>query len=729
MKILYVIDQNIESGKTSGIIHKIKNKIEIWSQEGVTVEIMSLYSFKLYDSNLKLIDDSKSYNLKRHGRYFTLARMLYSTFLLYNFLKNNNYDLMYIRQRPYMPFTQRCFKLIKTVIEINTYDVGEYKAISKAMYIINNLTRDRFYRHARGFLCVTKELEDIFSKQYNLPSLTIANGVDSSKYIIKNNINEKPRLVFVGSPGYEWHGIDKVEYLANKLKEFDFHLVGMDGVNRDNITYHGYCSLEKTKEIVGACDVGICSLSLHVKDMDEASPLKSRQYLAQGLPVIYAYNDTDMKGDERFALKIANSKTNVISSLENIKHFVEEVYSNKDISVEAKEFAKNILDTSIKEKVRLKFLNEIKNKMHIIYLIDQNIEEGKTAGIVYKVRDQIQQWEREGIHVRLISLYSFKVYDTNLNLIDSSYFFSINAHNSLVTLFRLFYSTLKLLFHLNSYSVDLIYMRTRPYMPFTRLALKNKKIIMELNTNDIEEWKSLNKIMHIYNLSTRKLFYSLAIGFTAVGDEIAKIYESFNKPIKIIGNAIKVEDYKLIEETGNERPRICFVGSPGFPWHGIDKIRFLATKVPEADFIFIGESGEDYDNVKFYGYCSLDKVTNLLHTCDIAIGTMSLHEKGMDSTSTIKTRQYLAQGLPIFYGYRETDFTSKEDFLLELPNTPDNVTRNVEKIREFIFYCFQNKELRIKCRKFAESFLDVSVKEHQRVEFIKKVYFDSQTKK
>lgn len=729
MKILYVIDQNIESGKTSGIIHKIKNKVEIWSREGVSVEILSLYSFKLYDSNLQLIDDSKSYSLKRHGRYFTLMRMLFSTYLLYKFLKNNKYDLMYIRQRPYMPYTQRCFKLVKTVIEINTYDVGEYKAISKAMYIINNLTRDRFYRHARGFLCVTRELEDIFSKQFNLPSLTIANGVDSLKYVLKNNINQKPRLVFVGSPGYEWHGIDKVEYLAENLKEFDFHLVGMDGINKDNITYHGYCSLEKTKEIVGSCDIGICSLSLHVKDMDEASPLKSRQYLAQGLPVIYAYNDTDMKGDERFALKISNSKTNVIDSLKDIKHFVSEVYSNRDISIEAKKFAKNTLDTSIKEKVRINFLNKIKNQMSIIYLVDQNIEEGKTAGIIYKVRDQIQHWEKEGAHVRLISLYSFRMYDTKLNLIDDKYSFNIKTHRSIITLFRLFYSTLKLFFHLNSYSYDLIYMRTRPYMPFTRSALKSKKIIMELNTNDIEEWKSLNSIMHLYNLCTRKLFYSLAIGFTAVGDEIAALYKNFGKPIKIIGNAIKVKDYKLIEVTGNDRPRICFVGSPGFPWHGIDKIRFLATKVPEADFIFIGESGEDYDNVKFYGYCPLEKVTMLLHSCDIAIGTMSLHEKGMNSTSTIKTRQYLAQGLPIFYGYRETDFTSKEDFLLELPNTPDNVSKNVDKIREFIFYCFENKELRIKCRKFAEDYLDVSVKEHERFKFIKEIYLDSQTKK
>lgn len=729
MRILYVIDQNIESGNTSGIIHKIKNKIDIWNQEGIHVELLSLYSFKLYNTNLEVIDESNSYKIKKHGRYYTLIRLLLSTFLLYRFLKKNDYDLMYIRQRPYMPFTQRCFRLVKTIIEINTYDVGEYKSISKIMYYINNWTRDRYYRQARGFLCVTEELEKIYTEKYKLPSLTIANGVSTKKYSIKNGNHERIQLVFVGSPGYDWHGIDKVELMASSMPEYDFHLVGMNGENKNNVFYHGYCSLEKTQEIVANADVGICSLSLHVKDMDEASPLKSRQYLAQGLPIIYAYKDTDLKGDEEFVLKLENHSKNIENDLARIKNFIKQVATDNDISKLARKFAQEVLDTNVKEQKRIKFLEKIKDSLNIIYLVDQNIEEGKTAGIIYKVRDQIQHWHEQGAQVRLISLYSFKIYDSDLNLIEDKYSYNIQAHHSLITLFRLFYSTFKLFWHLEKYSFDLIYMRTRPYMPMTRLALKNYKIIMELNTNDIEEWKSLNRLMHIYNLSTRKWFYSLAIGFTAVGDEIANLYKKFNRPIKVIGNAIRVNDYELIESTGNIRPRVCFVGSPGFPWHGIDKIKYLASKLKDVDFIFIGEADEDYENVKFYGYCPLNKVTELLHTCDVAIGTMSLHEKGMDSTSTIKTRQYLAQGLPIFYGYKETDFSREEEFLLELPNTPDNVEKNVKEIETFIFHCFQNDELRKKCREFAEKYLDVSVKEKQRLDYIKKLYLDSQIKK
>lgn len=726
MKVLYIIDQKVEEGKTSGIIHKIISKISLWVDDDIDVELLSLYNFKKYNSKLEVIDESFAFNLKYHGRYFTLFRLFYSTVLLLLFFKKQKYDLVYMRQRPYMPFTKMALKNIKIIVELNTDDEEEYRAISKVMYIYNKYTRDWFYSQVDGFVSVTNDLASKYQK-FCSKILVLANGVDVDSYPVKNSKNVKPMLCFVGSPGFIWHGLDKVEIMAKDLPEFDFKIIGSNGVNTNNLTYKGYLSLDDVKKEVQTSDIGICTLSLHNKNMNEACPLKSRQYLAQGLPIIYAYNDTDLKGDEEFTLKLPNTNDNVKNNIQQIKEFVFKCHNNESYKQQARTHAIEKLDINVKESKRVNLMKKISSELRIIYLLDQNVEEGKTSGIIYKVRDQIQNWEKQGVKVQLLSLYSFKLYDTNLNLIDDSYCFNIKKHGPLITLFRLFYSTFKLIFHLSNFKFDLIYMRTRPYVPFTRFALKKYKIIMELNTNDIEEWKKLNKVMYFYNLLTRRWFYNLSIGFVTVGNEIKDLFKNFKRPIEVIGNSIKVSDYEFIKETGNERPRVCFVGSPGFPWHGINKIKYLATKLKDVDFIFIGESGEDYENVSFYGYCGLERVTELLNTCDVAIGTMSLHEKGMNSTSTIKTRQYLAQGLPIFYGYSETDFDDEQGFLLELPNTPDNITENVEKIRDFIFYCFKNDELRAECRDFAEKRLDVSVKEKKRLDFIKKLYFESQT--
>lgn len=727
MKILYLIDQDIHSGNTSGIIHKIKGKVDLWESLGHRVQILSLYSFKLYNTNLEIIDETKSFQMNKHSKIRTLLRLLKSSFFLYKYLDLFEFDFIYMRTRLYMPFTVRALKKHKIVMELNSDDIEEWKCNNKAIWIANNLTRHIFYRLASAYVSVSHELTDRY-QGFKRRTLTIGNGISTKDYIFTEQTNNaRPQICFVGSPGFKWHGIDKIEAFATKCPEFDFHFIGDDGYNFGNRKYYGYLDKAEVNEIVAKCDVAFSTMSLHVKNMEEASPLKSRQYLALGVPFIYAYEDTDLSGDEEFTLKLSNRELNIESSTEEIRTFVWKCFKDIELRKKARNFAEVRLNVSAKEESRLDFLSRVHSDLKILYIIDQNIEDGKTAGIIYKVRDQIRRWEQEGVMVQLLSLYNFKLYDSELNLLDDSHSFEIKSHNSFVTLFRLFYSTLKLVRHLGKFRFDMVYMRTRPYMPFTRWAFRNNRVMMELNTNDIEEWKSLNKIMHIYNLITRRWFYGLAMGYTTVGYEIRDLYQNFGKKIKVIGNAIRVSDYKLIEDSGNTRPRVCFVGSPGFPWHGIDKIKYLASKLRDVDFIFIGESGKDYENVKFHGYCDLDRVTELLHTCDLAIGTMSLHEKGMNGTSTIKTRQYLAQGLPIFYGYKETDFSGDEEFLLELPNTPTNIEENVDKIHRFIFHCFKNTELRIACRKFAEENLDVSIKEKERVTFIKEIYKESQT--
>ena len=56
--------------------------------------------------------------------------------------------------------------------------------------------------------------------------------------------------------------------------------------------------------------------------MDEACPLKVREYLAVGLPVLYGYSDPDADNLEAHVLRIANTETSVPDALEAITRFV-----------------------------------------------------------------------------------------------------------------------------------------------------------------------------------------------------------------------------------------------------------------------------------------------------------------------------------------------------------------------------------------------------------------------
>ena len=64
-------------------------------------------------------------------------------------------------------------------------------------------------------------------------------------------------IVFVGTPGQKWHGIDKIVYLANKLPENKFHIIGPEKEDisqlnlkiDNNIIFHGYLDQIKLENI------------------------------------------------------------------------------------------------------------------------------------------------------------------------------------------------------------------------------------------------------------------------------------------------------------------------------------------------------------------------------------------------------------------------------------------------------------------------------------------------
>ena len=73
-----------------------------------------------------------------------------------------------------------------------------------------------------------------------------------------------------------------------------------------------------------------------------------------------------------------------------------------------------------------------------------------------------------------------------------------------------------------------------------------------------------------------------------------------------------------------------------------------------------------------------------MEKADIAVGTLALHRKGMAETSALKVAEYMAYGLPTIIGYQDTNFLNGAEFILELPNAPDNVERSLPLIQQFV---------------------------------------------
>src|SRR5207247_9128294 len=146
---------------------------------------------------------------------------------------------------------------------------------------------------------------------------------------------DRARVAFLGSARQAWHGLDKIAWLAGQLPDVDFDVVGYDDVRLrealgpstpDNLHARGILARAEYEPILAACDLAIGTLALHRKNMHEACPLKVREYLAYGLPVVIGYEDTDLDGlDTWYLLRLPNVESNVRDHAGEIHSFLESV--------------------------------------------------------------------------------------------------------------------------------------------------------------------------------------------------------------------------------------------------------------------------------------------------------------------------------------------------------------------------------------------------------------------
>jgi glycosyltransferase involved in cell wall biosynthesis len=353
MKIAYLIDYDLNGN--NGVIQKILQQSQKWVEAGHTVYYVSTKTLTIYDNNKNIITKLKPLNFPL-GRLGTALKLFYNSFFINKLLQNIDVDIIYMRYRLYMPFFTKIVKENKVVMEINSDDTAEYALHSKLTHFYNKYSRDFLLRHIDGFVSVSKELKDRF-RHLNKSIEVIANGIDISKYGISTDQHEKPILVFIGTPNQPWHGLDKIVQMAENLKDYQFYVIGTKGDDTSNIKYFGYLSQEEATDMIKRSDLGIGTLSLYKTGLNEASPLKTRQYLACGLPIIYAYEDTDLCENIDFALRLKNEEENI--DYNAIRSFVGTVFNNQKIKMQAREFAEEVLDYTKKEEKRLQFFRKV----------------------------------------------------------------------------------------------------------------------------------------------------------------------------------------------------------------------------------------------------------------------------------------------------------------------------------------------------------------------------------
>jgi len=350
--------------------------------------------------------------------------------------------------------------------------------------------------------------------------------------------------------------------------------------------------------------------------------------------------------------------------------------------------------------------------MKIAYIFNDKLD--SYSGVVQKILSQTEEWKKYNHEVELFSIS---------NNLDKN-----NSKNIFSRFFHYQSNIINVLSHIDKFNPDLIYSRLISYSPYIKKALEKYPLVVEINGNDVEERFKKNTLLGIFNLFTRDMYLYLANGFVFVSSELQnhKVFKKYNKKSIVIPNGAKFNP-KDISTNKNSTPTCVFIGTPGHPYHGVDKIIKLAKYLHDVEFRIIGYDettikniDNEYNknsNVYIYGFLDSEKSRSIISQSHVGISSLSFHLYNMNEAPTLKSRTYVTCGLPVILGQYDPDLSSNPSpYVLQIDNTPTNVEDFLNDIHSFILKSVNTKPQEIIDNLFP--LIDIRIKEQKRLSFM-----------
>lgn len=129
------------------------------------------------------------------------------------------------------------------------------------------------------------------------------------------------------------------------------------------------------------------------------------------------------------------------------------------------------------------------------------------------------------------------------------------------------------------------------------------------------------------------------------------------------------------------------------------------------------------DRVVFHGMLTLDELNSLYDRCTLGVASLGMHRRSANVVSgAIKTREYLAKGLPFFYAGSIDVFNANPvDFCLQFESK--EVPVNINKVLDYYDGLYENESetsLIHRIRRYAESSVSMSAAMSNVIKIIKR---------
>ncbi len=243
-------------------------------------------------------------------------------------IKAEKFDYIYWRAAPLWKSSCKVAKTIKAVKAQLIYEIPTFPQVKEEH---QNMLRKVFARYSDRFTDKFNSLidyyvligEDAGGEYRGKPAINIENGIDVNSIKARTPKCDKDtvHILALASMCY-WHGYDRLIKSLAQYKGDQKVVIHMVGGNDggcllewkqlahdlgldETVIFHNSMFGEELDDIVDRSDLGAASLGR--KDFKFISELKTREYIARGLPFIMAVDDVILsKEEEKYWIKITN---------------------------------------------------------------------------------------------------------------------------------------------------------------------------------------------------------------------------------------------------------------------------------------------------------------------------------------------------------------------------------------------------------------------------------------
>lgn len=375
-----------------------------------------------------------------------------------------------------------------------------------------------------------------------------------------------------------------------------------------------------------------------------------------------------------------------------------------------------------------------------IFIYYKNVNLDNLTGIDKKVLWQINALKENGMDCKLVVIDKYE--DSNIN----SNFKKLMNQIIITLPFGNRYPKWEYIEEFNN--IDFVYFRRPTCFTFHMIKIlkrikynnPNIKIVLEIPTYPYDKEMQIKYRylpLFIKDKYNRKKLHNL-VDRIAVQNDIDSI---FNIPTLKFTNGVKVDDITMKEPkvTSDSEINICAVASLN-KWQGYERViqgifnyyKYDGKRKIILHIVGDGDERQYYERlvkeykmenyIKIYGKLYGAELNHIYDISDVALDAFGRYKTKNDVSTSLKSREYLAKGLPIVSGCKVDIISEDTPYYLEFPNNDSII--DINKIIQFydnIYQSSKKKSLIIRSiREYAYGVCDVSNTMKNIVSYFKK---------